>query len=67
MNFKWIQLGTWLEFIINILTGGRGEQLALFVAKTFFDSNDCGCCRRKEIMNRWTNKDYDGKCNGIKL
>ena len=62
-----IQIGTVVEFIINLLTFGRGELLALYIAKKFFNSNSCGCCERKQWLNRLTNKDYDGKCKGIKL
>jgi hypothetical protein len=66
--FKKIQLGTWLEWIINIVTFGRGEGLALFVARNFFDSDKCYCCERKQWLNRLTNPQYDGECNkGIKL
>jgi hypothetical protein len=62
-----IQIGTYLEFIINLLTFGKGELLALFVAKRFFNSDSCGCCERKQWLNRLTNPQYDGKCNQIKL
>jgi hypothetical protein len=62
-----IQIGTIVEFIINLLTLGKGELLALFVAKRFFNSNSCGCCERKQWLNRLTNKGYDGKCNQINL
>jgi hypothetical protein len=62
-----IQLGTYTEFIISLLTLGRGELLALYIAKKFFNSDSCGCCERKQWLNRLTNKAYDGKCNGIKL
>lgn len=64
---KRIQLGTWLEWLIDLITWGRGELLALWVAKTFFDSDSCGCCERKQWLNRLTNKEYDGKCKQIKL
>jgi hypothetical protein len=62
-----IQIGTYLEFIINLLTFGKGELLALFIAKRFFNSDSCGCCERKQWLNRLTNPQYDGKCNQIKL
>ena len=64
---KKIQLGTWLEFLINIITFGKGERLALLIAKRFFNSDTCGCCERKQWLNRLTNKDYDGQCDSIKL
>ena len=51
-----IQIGTVVEFIINLLTFGRGELLALYIAKKFFNSNSCGCCERKQWLNRLTNK-----------
>jgi hypothetical protein len=62
-----IQIGTLVEFIINLLTFGKGELLALWIAKRFFNSDSCGCCERKQWLNRLTNPDYDGKCNRIKL
>ena len=62
-----IQIGAYTEFIINLLTFGRGELLALFIAKRFFNSDSCRCCERKQWLNRLTNKDYDGKCNQINL
>jgi hypothetical protein len=62
-----IQLGTYTEFIINLLTLGKGELLALFIAKKFFNSDSCGCCERKQWLNRLTNPHYDGKCNQINL
>lgn len=62
-----IQIGTYVEFIINLLTLGKGELLALYIAKKFFNSNKCYCCERKQWLNRLTNPDYDGKCNQIKL
>lgn len=64
---KWIKLGTWLEWIIDKITWGRGETLALLIAKKFFGKNSCGCCERKQWLNRLTDKTYDGKCNQIKL
>jgi hypothetical protein len=60
-----IQIGTVVEFIINLLTLGRGELLALYIAKKFFNSDSCGCCERKQWLNRLTNNAYDGKCNQI--
>ena len=64
---KWIQLGTWLEFLIDMFTLGYGERIALWIYKKFFGKNDCGCCRRKEFLNKLTNPQYDGRCNEIQL
>jgi hypothetical protein len=62
-----IKIGDWVEALIYTITFGFGERMALFVAKKFFNSNSCGCCERKEWLNRLTNPQYDGECNGIKL
>lgn len=67
MNLKWIKLGDYAEALIHVVTLGLGERIALFVAKTFFDSDSCGCCERKEWLNKLTNKTYDGQCNGVKI
>jgi hypothetical protein len=64
---KWIKLGTWLEVLIHIITFGYGELIALYIAKKFFNKDSCGCCERKQYLNRLTNPQYDGKCNQIKL
>jgi hypothetical protein len=66
-KFKWIKLGSWLEFLIEIFTLGKGEAIALWIAKKVFKKDSCGCCQRKEWLNKLTNPQYDGECNGIKL
>jgi hypothetical protein len=67
VDLKVIKLGDWVEALIHVITFGFGERIALFIAKKFFDSDDCGCCQRKQWLNRLTNPNYDGECNGIKL
>jgi hypothetical protein len=62
-----IQLGTYLEVLLSIITLGQSEHIALFIAKRFFGRNECGCCERKEWLNKLTNPNYDGKCNQINL
>ena len=62
-----IKIGDWVEALIYTITFGFGERMALFVARKFFNSNSCGCCERKQWLNRLTNPQYDGECNGIKL
>lgn len=62
-----IKLGTWLEILINIITFGKGERLAILIARRFFNSNKCYCCERKQWLNRLTNPQFDGDCNRIKL
>lgn len=63
---KWIKLGDYTEALIHVLTLGFGERIALFIAK-LFGKNSCGCCERKQWLNRLTDKDYDGQCNMLKL
>ena len=62
-----IKLGTWLEFLIDMFTLGYGEHIALWIAKKVFKKDSCGCCERKQWLNRLTNPNYDGQCNGIKF
>lgn len=63
---KWIKLGTWLEFIIELVTMGTGIIVASWIAK-LLGYKTCGCCERKQWLNRLTDKDYDGQCDRIKL
>lgn len=63
---KRIKIGDWVEALIYVISFGTGEHIALWIAKGF-GYNDCGCCQRKEWLNKLTNPHYDGKCNGIKL
>ncbi len=64
---KGIKIGDWIEALIYVITFGTGERIALWIAKTFFNSDSCGCCERKEWLNRLTNPQYDGQCGGIKI
>ena len=62
-----IRLGDWVESGIHFFSLGYGEKISLFIAKTLFNLNDCGCCSRKQWLNRLTNPSYDGRCNDVKL
>lgn len=62
-----IKLGNVAEICISIITFGYGEQLALWIAKKLFNKNTCGCCERKQWLNRLTNPAYNGNCGSIKL
>jgi len=64
---KRIKIGDWVEALIHVITFGFGERIELFVAKLVFNSDSCGCCERKQWLNRLTNPQYDGECNGIKF
>ncbi len=67
MNWCKIKLGTWLAVLINIFTLGWGKYIATWIAVDLFNFESCGCCEREEWLNRLTCKDFDGKCNQIKL
>jgi hypothetical protein len=62
-----IQIGTWLEWLIDLFTLGLGKQMATWIAVDILGKQNCGCCERKQWLNRLTNKSYDGQCNEIKL
>jgi hypothetical protein len=64
--FKRIKIGDWVEAGIHFFLLGYGERISLTVAK-LLGYDKCYCCERKQWLNRLTNKDYDGKCNQIKL
>jgi hypothetical protein len=67
MQYKFIKLGDWAEALINVITLGYGESIALFIAKKIFNKDSCGCCERKQWLNRLTDPNYDGQCDSIKL
>lgn len=48
-----IKLGDLLEKIIMIVTLGQGKRIATYVAKRFFDMEDCGCDKRKKKLNEF--------------
>lgn len=49
-----MRLGDKLEVLINIITLGQGKKIAKWVAKKFFDLDDCGCSERKRKLNNIT-------------
>lgn len=63
---KWIKLGDYTEALIHVITFGFGERIAVFIAN-LMGYQSCGCCERKEWLNRLTNKNYNGNCGMIKL
>ena len=64
---KRIKLGDYTEALIHVLTLGFGKRISEWIAIDLLGFKSCGCCQRKEFLNRLTNKDYDGECNQIKL
>jgi hypothetical protein len=62
-----IKIGDWVEALIHVITFGFGHRLSEWIAIDLLGYNSCGCCQRQEWLNRLTNKNYDGQCDGIKL
>lgn len=64
---KRIKLGDYVEALIHVITLGFGQRLSEWIAIDLLGFKSCGCCERKEWLNRLTDKDYDGECKGIKI
>ena len=64
---KRIKLGDYVEALIHVLTLGFGSRLSEWIAIDVLGKESCGCCERKEWLNRLTDKNYNGGCNEIKL
>ena len=64
---KRIKLGDWTEALIHTITLGFGQRLSEWIAVDILGYQSCGCCERKEWLNKLTNPEYDGGCNQIKL
>jgi len=64
---KRIKLGDWLEFLIDFFTLGYGKRISEWIAIDVLGYQSCGCCQRREWLNKLTNPEYDGECNQIKL
>ncbi len=63
---KWIKIGDYTEALIHVLSLGFGKRIASWIA-TSLGYQSCGCCERKQWLNRLTDKSYDGECNMLKL
>jgi hypothetical protein len=64
---KRIRIGDWVDAGIHFLTLGYGLRISSFIAIKLLKLNSCGCCERKQWLNRLTNPNFDGKCNDVKL
>ena len=64
---KRIKLGDYAEALIHVITLGFGQRLSEWIAIDVLGKESCGCCERKEWLNRLTDKNYNGGCNEIKL
>jgi hypothetical protein len=64
---KWIKIGDYVEALIHVITFGFGQRLSEWIAVDLLGYKSCKCCQRKQWLNRLTDKDYDGECDGIKF
>jgi hypothetical protein len=64
---KRIKIGDWVEALIHTITLGFGSRLSEWIAIDVLGYQSCGCCERREWLNKLTNPEYDGGCNQIKL
>ena len=63
-----IHIGTILEVFINMYYTSVGvKYIATWIAVDLFGFESCGCCERKQWLNRLTDKEYNGNCKDIKL
>jgi hypothetical protein len=67
VDMKRIKLGTWLKWIINIITLGTGKYISTWLAVDILGFESCGCCEREQWLNRLTDKNYNGHCGDVKL
>lgn len=64
---KRIRLGTILRWVIEIITLGTGKYISTWIAVDLMGFESCGCCEREQWLNRLTDKNWNGRCNEIKL
>ncbi len=64
---KKIKIGDYVEALIHVVTLGFGSRLSEWIAIDLLGYESCGCCERKEWLNKLTNPSYDGRCNEIQL
>lgn len=62
-----IKIGDWVEALIHVVTLGYGKRLSEWIAVDILGFKSCGCCERREWLNRLTDKRYEGNCKGVKL
>lgn len=64
---SWIKIGDYTEALIHVVTLGFGKRISEWIAIDLLGYESCGCCERKQFLNRLTDKSYDGRCDGIKI
>ena len=63
---KHIRIGDWFEALFHTISLGYAKRLATAIA-SILGYQSCGCCERKQWLNRLTNPQWDGKCNDIDI
>ena len=48
-----VGLGTFIAFLLDVLTAGYGRDIAMWVAKKR-GMTDCGCSQRQAYLDKWT-------------
>lgn len=46
------KFGTWLAGLIDVITLGRGKDVAGWIAINLFNTPDCGCVRRQKYLDK---------------
>ena len=64
---EFIKLGDYVKALIHVITLGFGYRLSKWIAVDVLGFESCGCCERHEWLQRLTDKNFDGRCNEIKL
>lgn len=67
MKLQWIKLGDYTEALIHVVTLGFGKRFSEWIAVDILGFKSCGCCERREWLNRLTDKRYEGNCKGVNL
>ena len=62
-----IRIGDYIEALIHVITLGYGKRISKWIAVDLLGYESCGCCERKEWLNRLTDREYNGNCKDIKL
>ena len=62
-----IKIGDYTEALIHVITLGYGKRFSEWIAVDILGFKSCGCCERREWLNRLTDKRYEGNCKGVKL
>jgi len=62
-----IRIGDYVEALIHVITLGYGKRISTWIAVDLLKYESCGCCERKQWLNRLTDREYNRNCKDIKL